>query len=130
MREGTRSMGVFLLFEGRKMSRAANQVQNRGAVMIIVMGYVHLNPSDVDEFLADIQVIAPGTRAEKGCLFYAVTLDDASAGRMLVAERWRNQASLTAHLKGAQAAAFQKWDNRIKIDVLRYDASNEGPLFD
>ncbi len=39
------------------------------APMIIVMGYVHLDPSDVDEFLADIQVIAPGTRAEKGCLF-------------------------------------------------------------
>jgi quinol monooxygenase YgiN len=92
------------------------------------MGYVHLDPSDVDEFLADIQVIAPGTRAENGCLFYAVTLDDPHAGRMLVVERWQDQESLTAHLEGQQAAAFQKWMNRIKIDVLKYEASNERPL--
>jgi quinol monooxygenase YgiN len=94
------------------------------------MGYVHLNPSDVKEFLADIQVIGPGTRAEKGCLFYAVALEDARAGRMLVVERWQDQASLTAHLEGAQTASFQKWMNRIKIDVLRYDAPNERPLMD
>ncbi len=102
----------------------------REAPMIIVMGYVHLDPSDVDEFLADIQVIAPGTRAEKGCLFYAVALDDARAGRMLVAERWQDQHSLTAHLEGPQTAAFQKWMNRIKIDVLKYEASNERSLMD
>jgi quinol monooxygenase YgiN len=94
------------------------------------MGYVHLNPSEVKEFLADIQVIGPGTRAEKGCLFYAVALEDARAGRMLVVERWQDQASLTAHLEGAQTASFQTWMNRIKIDVLRYDASNERPLMD
>ncbi len=90
--------------------------------MIIVMGYVHLAPSDVNEFLADIEVIGPGTRAEKGCLFYAVALDNARAGRMVVAERWQDQASLTAHLQGPQTASFHKWPNRIKIGVLRYDA--------
>ena len=94
------------------------------------MGYVHLNPSDVKEFLADIAVVGPGTRAEKGCLFYAVSLDDARAGRMAVAERWQDQASLTAHLEGPQTASFEKWTNRIRIEVLRYDASNERPLID
>lgn len=98
--------------------------------MIILMGYVHLDPSDVKEFLADIEVIGPGTRAEKGCLFYAVALDDARIGRMVVAERWQDQASLTAHLEGPQTASFQRWMNRIKIDVLRYDASNERPLME
>jgi len=55
--------------------------------MIILMGYLHLNPSDVDEFVADTQAISTRTRAEKGCLFYTVALDDARAGRMLVVER-------------------------------------------
>jgi hypothetical protein len=31
---------------------------------------------------------------------------------------------------GPQTASFQKWMGRIKIDVLRYDASNERPLMD
>lgn len=98
--------------------------------MIVVMGYIHLATSDVKEFLDDIEVIGPGTRAEKGCLFYAVTLDDASAGRMVVTERWQDQASLTAHFEGPQTASFQRWVNRIRIEVLRYDASNERPLID
>lgn len=42
--------------------------------MIILMGYIHLNPSDVSEFLADVQAITPSTKAEDGCLFYTVTL--------------------------------------------------------
>jgi len=87
-------------------------------------------PFDVKDFLADIEVIGPGTRAEKGYLFYAVTLDDARAERMVVAERWRDQASLTAHLEGPQTASFQKWINRIRIEALRYDASNERPIID
>jgi quinol monooxygenase YgiN len=100
----------------------------RRAKLIIVIGNLHLDPSEVTEFLADIQVLGPKTRAENGCLFYAVTLDDASAGRMVVAERWQDQASLTAHLEGPQTAAFQKWMGKIRIDVSRYDASNERPL--
>ncbi len=98
--------------------------------MIIIMGYVHIDPSDVDEFFDDIQVIVSGTKAEKGCLFYALALDDARVGRMLVAERWQDQESLNAHWDGQNAAAFQKWMTRIKIDVLRYDASNERSLMD
>ncbi len=94
------------------------------------MGYVYLDPSDAKEFLTDIEVIGPATRAEKGCLFYAVTLDDAHAGRMVVAERWQDQASLTAHVEGPQTASFQRWMNRIRVDVLRYDATNERPLID
>jgi quinol monooxygenase YgiN len=78
--------------------------------MIILMGYVHLESPDVNEFLADIQAIAPGTRAEKGCLFYTVALDDARAGRMLVVERWQDQESLTAHLQAQQTMVFlRKW---------------------
>ncbi|MDP4096238.1 antibiotic biosynthesis monooxygenase [Paenibacillus sp. P96] len=94
--------------------------------MIVLIGYLHLNPSDVDEFTADIPDIVSSMRTEKGCLFYAVTLEDARAGRMLIVERWQDQESLTAHLEGQKAAAFfEKWGNRIKIDVLKYDASNE-----
>jgi len=99
--------------------------------MIILMGYLHLNPSDLNEFTADVQAIASSTRAEKGCLFYAVTLEDAPAGRMLIVQRWQDQESLTAHLERQKTAPFlKKWGNRIKIDVLKYDASDERSFMD
>ena len=58
--------------------------------MVILMGYVHLDPSDTSEFLLDIQAIAPGYESRERILFYAVTPDDAHAGRMLVVERWQD----------------------------------------
>jgi len=94
------------------------------------MGYVYLDPSGVNEFVADVQAIALDTRAEKGCLFYAVALDDARDGRVLVVERWQDQESLTAHMKAQRTLPFQKWLTRITSDILKYDASNERSLLD
>ena len=97
--------------------------------MIVLMGYIHLKPSDVQEFLADLQTIAAGTRAERGCLFYASALEDASSGRMLLVERWLDEDALTAHLHGPNAASFQqKWANRTRVDVQRYEVFSEQPL--
>lgn len=97
--------------------------------MVIVLGYIHLAPSDVGAFVADVQAVAPHTRAEPGCLFYAVAVDDASAGRVLVAERWQDQASLAAHLAADGTSAFlTRWAGRMTGDVLRYDAASGRPL--
>ena len=94
--------------------------------MIILMGYVHLNPFDVVEFTADVQAVASSTRAEKGCLFYAFTLEDARTGRMLTVQRWQDQESLTAHVERHETAPFlKKWGNRMRMDILKYDALNE-----
>jgi quinol monooxygenase YgiN len=50
---------------------------------------------------------------------------------MLVAERWRDQQSLTAHIQRKETVAFvQKWSGRMQSDVLKYDASNERSLLD
>jgi quinol monooxygenase YgiN len=95
------------------------------------MGYIHLNPSDIDEFLIDIQKIISNTKAEKGCFFYSVTVDDVTAGRMLVAERWQDQESLVEHLERQEMEGFlNKWETRIKSDILKYDALNARSLME
>lgn len=89
--------------------------------MIVLMGYIYLEPFDVQEFLVDLETIAAGTRSERGCLFYAVALDDAPSGRMLLAQRWLDEDAFTAHLAGPHAASFQQnWASRTKVDVQRY----------
>ena len=94
--------------------------------MIVIMGYIHLEPSDVREFLSDLDAISTGTRAEKGCLFYALALEEALSGRILLAQRWRDEEAFTAHVAGPHAASFQKeWANRTRVDVQRYEVSNK-----
>ena len=93
--------------------------------MIVMMGYIHLEPFDVPEFLADLETIAAGTRAERGCLFYAIALEDAPSGRMLLAQRWLDQDAFTAHLAGPHAASFQQtWANKVRVDIQRYEVSS------
>lgn len=97
--------------------------------MLIVTGYVRLDPSDIREFATDVEVFARVTRARDGYLFYAVALDDPLAGRMLVVERWRDEAALTAHLEAPETVAFVgRWRGRMQGDVLKYDAANERQL--
>ena len=94
--------------------------------MIVVLGYIHLKPSDVQDFLADLETIAAGTRAERGCLFYALALEDTVAGRILLAQRWLDDDAYTAHLAGPHAASFQqRWANRTRVDVQRYEVVND-----
>lgn len=94
--------------------------------MLILMGYIHLDPPDINAFITDVEQISLTTKAEKGCLFYSITLDDRSAGRFLVAERWQDQPSLAAHLEKAETLAFLKtWGDRMSSDLQAYDVSGE-----
>lgn len=97
--------------------------------MIILMGTLTVPAADVDEFIVDTKAVAIDTRAEPGCLFYGMAVDDAAVGRFLVAQRWRDQAALDAHLDTPHAAAFlKKWAARFATDLRRYDAAGERPL--
>lgn len=99
--------------------------------MIIVMGHITLQPSDVSGFIADMQQFATTTRAEDGCLFFSATVEDAAAGRILVTERWRDQAALTAHLEAHATEVFVKiWAGRMTGEILKFDAANERGLMD
>ncbi len=96
--------------------------------MLILMGYIHIDPQDVDAFVRDVRAISLSTQAEEGCLFYGVTLDDRPTGRFLVAERWRDQDALTAHLARAETLAFlSEWGERMKGDLQTYEVPEDMP---
>ena len=91
--------------------------------MIVLMGYIHLAPSDVDHFLESMKAIAAGTRQERGCLFYELGPADRTQGTILVAQRWRDAASVSAHTAGPQAASFTKlWLDKVRVDVQQFEA--------
>lgn len=96
--------------------------------MPILTGYIHVVPASVDAFTADIEALAPVTRAREGCLLYAVVPDDPSAGRMLVIERWRDQAALSNRLRASGTVVFVERRKGRMVAVLKYDASNERVL--
>ncbi len=99
--------------------------------MLIVMGYMHVDPSDVRQFLTDLKDLAIVTRRRPGNISYDAALEDPDAGRLLIAERWTEQAALIAHLDATETKAFvARWQARMRGDVRKFDASYERGLLD
>ena len=97
--------------------------------MLIVTGYVHLALPDVSAFIDEMTTFAQAARSRAGCLFFAVAPEDAGTGRILVAERWRDQAALDAHLAAEDTVAFVlRWGGRMRRQLATFDASNQRPL--
>lgn len=96
---------------------------------LIVTGTLSVPSVDLSGFLADMDGLAAVTRERDGNLAYDIAVIDASAGRLLVAERWRDEAALAAHLGAVETIAFvSRWAGRLQGGVRVYDAANERPL--
>lgn len=97
--------------------------------MLILMGHIYLDPSEAVDFIADTRDFVTNTQKFEGCLFYSIALDDQASGRVLTVERWKSQDALTAHTQRPEMAEVMgKWMSRIKMDIQKYDASNERDL--
>lgn len=64
--------------------------------MMIVTGYLMLDPQDRDAFVADSVEFVRAARGTSGCLDFAVSADTIDAGRVNVIERWESPEDLKA----------------------------------
>ena len=99
--------------------------------MLIITGHVYVGAADLAQFQADIAALVVATRQRVGNLAYAVAMTDAQAGQWLIAERWADQAALSAHLAAADTLQFvSRWQGRMRGDIRKYDALRERGLLD
>jgi quinol monooxygenase YgiN len=60
-----------------------------------------------DKVLEYFATVAQHSRAESGCLDYAVSADPQAAGRILIFERWRSEPDLAEHFQTPHIAEFR-----------------------
>jgi quinol monooxygenase YgiN len=93
--------------------------------MLIVAGHFEVDPSDQEAFVASKVEAMRSTRDEAGCLEYAMTADPLDATRVLLFERWADQASFDAHMAGLATAPKSTGPAPKGFDVKIYDISGE-----
>jgi quinol monooxygenase YgiN len=93
--------------------------------MIVVGGEFEVDPAQRDAFIAERVEAMRRSRAEAGCLEYTFAADPLEPGRVVLYERWTDQASLDAHL-----AAFSSTATIAprSATITLYDVSGERPL--
>ncbi len=71
--------------------------------MLIVVGSFEVEPARRDEFIASRRPAMEHSRAEPGCHEYTFAADPVVPGRIVLVERWEDEAALDAHLAAARA---------------------------
>ncbi|MDF5752909.1 antibiotic biosynthesis monooxygenase family protein [Spongiactinospora sp. TRM90649] len=93
--------------------------------MIIIAGWIAVDPEARDAYLRDCVGVVEQARAASGCLDFAISADPADAGRINVYERWESEQPLLAFRDSgpddAQTSMIRD------AEVLRYEISGVGP---
>ena len=97
--------------------------------MVIVGGSFEVEPDQREAFVASRHEAMKKSRAEPGCLEYTVAADPVEPGRVVLFERWVDQAALDAHIAGIRQAPPAAGGVAPKsASILVYDIAGERPL--
>jgi quinol monooxygenase YgiN len=98
--------------------------------VIVVTGWYELDPGERDAFVASRADGVRKARGEQGNLEYNVAPDLLEPGRVVLTERWEDQASLDAHLAAARSAPppTSQGPALKGISVMVYDVTGERKL--
>lgn len=99
--------------------------------MLIITGYMHVDPADLAQFMTELNALKSTTRKRLGNIAYDAAVDDPHSGRLLISEAWHDQAALSAHLQAADTTAFiNRWSGKMRGELRKYDALNERGIMD
>lgn len=94
--------------------------------MVIVAGFIHVEPHRRDTYLASCAEVIRQARRTPGCLDFAITADPLDPGRVDVFERWESQTAVEA-FRGSGPDAEQQ-DAIVSGRVSEYDVAAERRL--
>ena len=92
--------------------------------MLIIAGHLIVDPTERDRYVADCVTVVEAARVAPGCLDFSITADTVDPGRVLVYERWEDEAPMLA-FRGAGPSGDQQAAIR-DADVRRYVIASVG----
>jgi quinol monooxygenase YgiN len=99
--------------------------------MIVVAGYVRVDPANRAAALAAIRAVVAGTRQEAGNISYTFSADLDDDSRFHVFEVWESEPALEAHFAKPHVAEFARAAARFGIrdmQIRRYYVERVAPL--
>lgn len=97
--------------------------------MIVLTGHIHTDPQTLPELYARLTALAEPSRAEDGCIFYHMAVEDAQAGLIMAMEGWRDRDALNAHLSLPDIVALlTDFEGKFRTEVSIHDVSHSQPF--
>lgn len=83
--------------------------------MIVVAGYIDIEPANMDKAEPLVAKVLAETRAEAGCVLYVISRSVDVPGRLHIQEEWETLDALGAHGKAAHLAAFREGLGKLGV---------------
>jgi quinol monooxygenase YgiN len=99
--------------------------------MIVLTGTVRIPTDKIDQARPLVKALIEATRQEDGCLFYSFGEDVLEPGLILIAEAWRDEACLGAHLASAHFVTWRDAGAALGVHdrhLTAYEAVSSKPL--
>ncbi|HEX4244074.1 MAG TPA: putative quinol monooxygenase [Acidimicrobiales bacterium] len=98
--------------------------------MIIVAGYMDVDPAVRGEFLEARRDAIVATLSEPGCIEYTFSADALEPGRVRLFERWESKDDLGTHLAAMadQPSPASAQFDVTAVELVQYEISAQGPL--
>ncbi|WP_068177587.1 antibiotic biosynthesis monooxygenase [Mycobacterium sp. UM_CSW] len=94
--------------------------------MVIVAGYLVVEPLRRDSYLTGCRAVVQQARRTPGCLDFAISADLLDPSRIDIFERWESRAAVDA-FRGAGPSDEQQ-GSIVRASVSEYDVGAERPL--
>jgi quinol monooxygenase YgiN len=85
--------------------------------MIIVQGFMKVQPEDFAQYRRRIILHSAHVQALDGCLQYSLSEDPGIPGLIWVGERWRDKEAQAAHLAGDHMGRFNEFMKHMPISA-------------
>lgn len=98
--------------------------------MIVVTGYLTLDPGQIDAAHAAVATVVAATRAEPGNIDYRFSVDMDDPARLNVVEQWEDDAAIDLHMASAHMADFMGviLGMVTGAEIIRHDVSASSKL--
>ncbi len=100
--------------------------------MIIVTGTLTVDPDKRDEVIDAARTAMAATRAEDGCLSYALAADPLMDDTIVIVEEWASDQALATHGRSTHMAAFGEKLGKIGglrgSTLVKHVVASSGPL--
>ncbi|HKR25564.1 MAG TPA: putative quinol monooxygenase [Allosphingosinicella sp.] len=90
--------------------------------MIIVTGEVRFGEGEIERLKPVFAKNIAATRAEEGCEAYAYAVDVGDPNLLHVAEQWRDQEAIDAHMTAPHMGELMGALGSSKVEAMKIDA--------
>ena len=99
--------------------------------MILVSGFLVIDPAKLDRAAELVAPLTEATRAEPGNIDYSFSSVLGDPGRLIISEKWQDQESIDAHMVAPHFLEFMGAAGELGVTVVeitKYEIASESKL--